>query len=72
MFEFSNDYKELKQARKRIDNLCKCRDEALKKEIGEVYNENKFEDDFDFIVSYIIDLEETAKKQAEYIKELEK
>ena len=71
MFEFSNDYKELEEARKRIYNLCECRDEALKKEIGEYYKDT-FVDDFDFIISYIIDLEDIAKKQAEYIKELEK
>lgn len=62
MFEFSNDYKELEEARKRIYNLCECRDEALKKEIGEEYYTKTFVDDFDFIESYIIDLEDKLKQ----------
>jgi hypothetical protein len=72
MFEFSNDYNELEEARKRIYNLCECRDEALKKEIGEKYYIYSFVEDFNFLDSYLIELENIAKKQAEYIKELEK
>lgn len=72
MFEFSNEYKVLEEAKNRIYNLCMYRDEALKKEIGGKYYIYPFVDDFDYIESYIIDLEKTAKKQAEYIKELEK
>jgi flagellar biosynthesis chaperone FliJ len=67
-----NNYKEIEEAKKRIYNLCECRDEALKKEIGEEYYTKTFIDDFNIIDSYIADLEETLKKQAEYIKELEK
>lgn len=66
-----NNYKEIEEAKKRIYNLCECRDEALKKEIGEEHYTKKFTDDFNIIDSYINDLEETLKKQAEYIKELE-
>ena len=72
MFEFSNNYKELEEARKRIYNLCECRDEALKKEIGEEYYTKTFVDDFNSIDCYLIELEDIAKQQAEYIKELEK
>ena len=66
-----NNYKEIEEAKKRIYNLCECRDEAFKKEIGEEYYTKTFTDDFNIIDSYIYDLEETVKKQAEYIKELE-
>ena len=72
MFEFSNDYKKLEEARKRIYNSCECRDEVLKKEIGEKYYIYSFVEDFNFLDSYLIELENIAKKQAEYIKELEK
>jgi flagellar biosynthesis chaperone FliJ len=67
-----NNYKEIEEAKKRIYNLCECRDEVLKKEIGEEYYTKTFIDDFNIIDSYIADLEETVHKQAEYIKELEK
>lgn len=67
-----NNYKEIEEAKKRIHNLCECRDEALKKELGEECYTKTFTDDFNIIDSYIDELEETVKKQAEYIKELEK
>jgi flagellar biosynthesis chaperone FliJ len=67
-----NNYKEIEEVKKRIYNLCECRDEAFKKEIGEEYYTKTFTADFNIIDSYINDLEETIKKQSEYIKELEK
>ena len=64
----NEEFKDMINKRDRIRHKI----EEIKKEIGEEYYTKKFTDDFNIIDSYINDLEETLKKQAEYIKELEK